>query len=127
MTIPQGPPGNVFQTHDAPMFHDPNAPHGSLGASAIEWGRPSPYGYQPSHYARRGMQPRAMGQIDPSTGAIVYGALSTASMAASAYHGYKRNQSIGWALWWGFAGAVFPVVTPVIAVAQGFGERKRGR
>src|SRR5262249_46244499 len=24
----------------------------------------------------------------------------TASMAASAYHGYRRNDSIGWALWW---------------------------
>jgi hypothetical protein len=50
--------------------------------------------------------------------------IQTASMAASAYHGYKRNHSVGWALWWGFMGAVFPVITPVIAVAQGFGKRK---
>lgn len=54
----------------------------------------------------------------------VWAVLGTASMAASAYHGYKRNQSVGWALWWGFCGALFPVITPVIAAAQGFGKRK---
>lgn len=55
----------------------------------------------------------------------IYGVLSTVSMAASAYHGYKRNDSIGWALWWGFMGSMFPVITPVIGVAQGFGKPKR--
>lgn len=49
---------------------------------------------------------------------------STISMAASAYHGYKRNDSVGWALWWGFMGGLFPVITPVIGVAQGFGKPK---
>jgi hypothetical protein len=51
-------------------------------------------------------------------------ALSTASMALSAYHGYKRNDSVGWALVWGLLGGTFPVITPVIAVAQGFGQEK---
>jgi len=51
-------------------------------------------------------------------------AISTVSMAASAYHGYKRNRSIGWALLWGLTGATFPVITPTIALAQGFGKRK---
>ncbi len=50
---------------------------------------------------------------------------STASMAASTFHGYRRNDSVGWALWWGFCGALAPIVTPVIAVAQGFGKPKR--
>lgn len=54
----------------------------------------------------------------------VWAVLGTVSMAASAYHGYKRNQSVGWALWWGFCGGAFPVITPVIAVAQGYGKRK---
>lgn len=49
--------------------------------------------------------------------------LVLASVAASTYHGYKRNNSVGWALWWGFAGGVFPVVTPAIALAQGFGKK----
>ena len=45
-------------------------------------------------------------------------------MALCVFHGYRRNNSIGWALAWGLAGIALPVVTPVIAVAQGFGQRK---
>ena len=48
------------------------------------------------------------------------------SVALSTYHGYKRNNSLGWALWWGFMGGLFPVITPVIAFAQGFGKRAGG-
>lgn len=57
-------------------------------------------------------------------GWAIYAAVSTVSMAVSAYHGYKRNDSIGWALAWGLLGSLFPVITPVIAVAQGFGKPK---
>jgi len=56
---------------------------------------------------------------------IIWGVLSTASFAASVYHGYKRNDSLGWGIWWGFMGALFPVITPTIAVAQGFGQPKK--
>lgn len=56
---------------------------------------------------------------------IVWRVLATASMAASVYHGYKRNDSIGWAIGWGFMGALFPVITPVVAVAQGFAKPKK--
>jgi len=62
----------------------------------------------------------------PSAGSIVYGALSTLSMAASTYHGYKRHEHgehpLAFALLWGFMGLMFPVITPVIGVAQGFAE-----
>ncbi len=61
------------------------------------------------------------GKIPTST---IWGVLSIASGAASAFHGYRRNGSIGWALWWGLIGTVFPVITPTIALAQGFGKRK---
>lgn len=54
--------------------------------------------------------------------AAIWGILGTVSMAASVYHGYKRNQSVAWAIWWGIMGSLFPVVTPVVAVAQGFGK-----
>lgn len=54
----------------------------------------------------------------------IAGTLALASAAASGYHGYKRNESIGWALAWFGLGILFPVVTPVIAVAQGFGKKK---
>ena len=54
----------------------------------------------------------------------VIGALSIASAVVSGIHGYRRNQSIGWGLWWFIAGSIFPVVTPTIAIAQGFSKRK---
>jgi hypothetical protein len=59
--------------------------------------------------------------LDPEkrkVGITVWGVLGTISMAASAYHGYARNKSIGWALWWGLMGSLFPVITPTIALAQ---------
>lgn len=60
---------------------------------------------------------------EPAGGWALWGAISTVSMAASAYHGYKRNQSVGWALVWGALGAMFPILVPTIAVAQGFGKK----
>lgn len=49
--------------------------------------------------------------------------LSTAGMAAGAYHGYKRNDSVGWAIGWGLLGAMFPFITIPVSLAQGFGKR----
>jgi hypothetical protein len=55
----------------------------------------------------------------------IHGVLAISSAAVSAYHGYKRNDSLGWAVWWFFMGSVFPVFTPVIALAQGYGKPKK--
>jgi hypothetical protein len=74
-----------------------------------------------------GQEEPAEAPLTPNLGVTAWAALSTASSGVSAYHGYKRNQSIGWALAWAAAGALFPVITPTIAVAQGFGKRKSGR
>lgn len=54
---------------------------------------------------------------------MFYSALSVAGTAAGAYHGYKRNDSVGWGLWWAFAGGAFPVVTIPLSLAQGFAKR----
>ena len=62
--------------------------------------------------------------INP-TWAAIWGVAATASFAACVYHGYKRNDSVGWAIGWGALALLFPVVTPVIAVAQGFGKPKK--
>lgn len=51
--------------------------------------------------------------------------LSMASAGLSTYHGYKRWNSIGAAIGWGLLGGFFPVITPAVAVAQGFGKRKK--
>lgn len=54
----------------------------------------------------------------------VGGVLALASAAASGYHGYRRNHSLVWAGVWFGAGILFPIFTPVVALAQGFGKRK---
>lgn len=52
------------------------------------------------------------------------GVLSMAGLAAGAYHGYKRNGNVRWAVGWGVLGALFPLITGGVAVAQGFGKKK---
>lgn len=80
---------------------------------------PNPYATAP--YAGVGDASSTMSSLLPY--------LSLASAGLSAYHGYKRNESIGWAIAWGALGALFPVITPAVAMAQGFGqpERRGGR
>lgn len=53
-------------------------------------------------------------------------AVKPALILGAAYHGYRRNQSVMWALGWVVAARIAPVVTSGIAVAQGFGKRKEG-
>lgn len=64
---------------------------------------------------------------DASKSALLslYGWASLVSGPLSAYHGYKRNNSVAWGVAWFFLGSVFPVLTPTIALAQGFGKRPR--
>lgn len=51
--------------------------------------------------------------------------LTLSSAAVSAFHGTRRNGgSIFWGVWWFILGAVFPVVTPIVGAAQGFGQCK---
>jgi hypothetical protein len=49
-----------------------------------------------------------------------------ATGAALTYHGYKRTGSVLWALAYGLAGRMFPVVAIPVAAAQGFGKSKGG-
>jgi len=50
-------------------------------------------------------------------------ALATISAIASGYHGVRRhNGSVLYGLLWFTLGGIFPVITPTIAIAQGFGE-----
>jgi hypothetical protein len=69
-----------------------------------------------------------LGQVDERGGIVVppwYVATSTAATAAGAYHGYKRNHSVGWAIVWALlSGPFWPVAVPVM-LAQGFGKPKR--
>ncbi len=61
----------------------------------------------------------------PTWWKVGYPLLVTTSGALSLYHGYKRHGgSLGWGLGWFALGTLFPVVTPTVAFAQGFGKRK---
>jgi len=57
---------------------------------------------------------------NPLRGLLYVGGLIAS--AALTYHGYRRTQSVGWALVWGvLGGAAWPFALP-IAFAQGFGQ-----
>jgi hypothetical protein len=59
----------------------------------------------------------------PSLGTVAWGVLSVGSAIVSANHGYERNGgSAGWAVVWGLFGAVAPVLTPIVALVQGYAE-----
>lgn len=58
---------------------------------------------------------------------VAYGLASIAGAGMGAYHGYKRNNSWGWALGWAVLGSLVPIITIPVSLAQGFGEPKRGR
>lgn len=49
-------------------------------------------------------------------------AASVVSGSAAAYHGYKRNGTVGSAIGWGLLGYLFWPITIPVALAQGFGE-----
>ena len=50
--------------------------------------------------------------------------LFIAGTTVGAYHGYKRNNSVGWAVAWGLLGGIVPIITVPIALAQGLGQPK---
>lgn len=61
-------------------------------------------------------------------GLLLWGSLFAVSIGASAYHGYKRSRgSTGAAVGWGLLGGIFPIITPAVALAQGFGKPKTKR
>jgi hypothetical protein len=51
--------------------------------------------------------------------------VKTASAIALTFHGYRRTGSILWAMFYGLAGRLVPVVAVPISVAQGFGQKRQ--
>ena len=64
----------------------------------------------------------ALSEYDVSPAHAVLAFIYLASTAAGAYHGYKRNDSVGWAVVWGLSSGLFPYFALPIAAAQGYGE-----
>lgn len=65
------------------------------------------------------------GQPQHSSSDGPMGLIRNVSMLAMVYHGYKRNDSVLWAVLWGGLASFFPLITPAVAVAQGFGQPKK--
>lgn len=67
-------------------------------------------------------QPPAQTQAQSSTLKTVMTIGGWVGSIAGAYHGYKRTESIGWAIGWSMLGGAFwPLALPIMA-AQGFGK-----
>lgn len=78
---------------------------------------------------RRGAMQQGYGATQQgglTTGQAIYGVLGLAGTVLGAYHGYKRNDSVGWAIGWALLGGAFPFITLPVSYAQGFAERKKG-
>ncbi len=82
----------------------------------------SPTGHSAYHHVGADPAPPAPAP-NGSSGAQLLG---WAAVGAGAYHGYKRNNSIGWAIGWALLAGFFPIITVPVSLAQGFGKRKGG-
>ena len=55
---------------------------------------------------------------------VAYMLAAPVGAAIGAYHGYKRTDSVGWAIGWSLFGGLLPILAIPIALAQGIGERE---
>lgn len=80
-----------------------------------------------SYYLRKGpigsTEPM---ELSPAARTVSVGYRVGAAVATPllVYHGYRRNESIGWAVVWGLIGGGFWVFGVPLALAQGFAKRK---
>ena len=114
------------------MVELPPMPHFAGGRSGLPPMPPLPVwaAKQIAHTAMPAL--RGFGAADDATSpmrstiGLVWSLASIAGMGLGAYHGYKRNDSVGWAIGWGLLGGLLPIIVLPVAYAQGFGEPKRG-
>lgn len=57
--------------------------------------------------------------------AVAYAIAGIAGTGIGAYHGYKRNNSVGWAIGWALLGGLAPIIVIPVAFAQGIGKRAK--
>lgn len=116
------------------ISHVPGTPVGEIDPSMGGLGAYAAYRYLGAADLPSGADPRSLPRPPappvPAETSMVspvlryWSYVAPVSALACAYHGYKRNRSILWALVWGVLGGM--PITPVIALAQGFGKPKAG-
>ena len=133
--------------HQAPTPHGLHVPHhGGLSEPVplrprlrlVEKGQPcvkvAQYGKAPSGtcWAEEDLPeiPFAVGDsedaaiVATSALAITLYALHVAGTAVGAYHGWKRNESVGWTIGWALLGGLAPYIVIPVAFAQGISKKK---
>ena len=118
------------------LFQEPvtisHVPASGLGAdrdpSMGGLGRLSGLGQYVQYYPNfpMGADDASSEEVSPNVRAVA-AMIGTAIVGAGIYHGYKRNNSVGWAIGWGLMAGMFPIITIPIAIAQGFGKPKEMR
>jgi hypothetical protein len=118
------------------LFQEPvtisHVPASGLGAdrdpSMGGLGRVSGLGQYVQYYPNfpMGADDASSEEMSPGVRAVA-AMIGTAIVGAGIYHGYKRNNSVGWAIGWGLMAGMFPIITIPIAIAQGFGKPKEMR
>lgn len=122
-----------YQTYQPDTAFHAGAPGWSL-APWVTWGS------NPNLAGRRRLATDGLGAITaisglgettlsfpPASVSPLRAALGTVAAAVCAYHGYRRNDSAGWAAGWAFFGSVAPILALPIALAQGFGKPRERR
>lgn len=61
-----------------------------------------------------------------ANGMMLSASLSLLSGLVSAVHGWKRDHTPIAVFGWGTLGMMFPIITPAVALAQGYGRRRHG-
>jgi len=64
----------------------------------------------------------SMNQYLSSPWFTVYKILSIVGATTGAYHGYRRNDSVGWAIGWFLLGGAFPFITIPVSLAEGYAK-----
>ncbi len=98
------------------MLRPRNAPANAVGANSFPPRRVI-YRHQDGATVRVGAE------AAPSAAPALWGVLTIAGTAMGAFHGYRRNNSIGWAVGWAVLGGLFPIIAIPIMLAQGFGKK----
>lgn len=82
-------------------------------------------GLRPIPRGRSGVGLASTDPTRPGPLTTVWYIASAASTVGLAYHGYRRNNSVGWAIGWALLGGIFWPVGWGVALAQGFGRPRR--